>query len=182
MADESKLGYLEARQEHYIFQTANPTDAKSIAAIEALAFPLDSERKLRLGEFAISMFLKDEAENASFNIPRSFIAYKEQIPVGYILLRKLEDGLAQIGSIATVPQYRNLSLIKDMLEFILKAGKAGNLRFEANARDETTFSLLQNSRIQQFLATRGYSVTRSESKDIKDEPFHLITLEPINNF
>ncbi len=178
----------EAEIGGFVFMQALPRHADLIANLEEQVYANDEEQELRIGRTQLAEYLKRDWKYAQVGRPTSFIAYKNERPVGFMFLQNYPGtNVMQIGDFATVPQsegehipFSTSILTLQMIKYVLSQGLEQNISFTMNARDKTTFNLLQKPTVQKFLAQQGYAV--SETKPVEteyNEGFHYVRISPL---
>ena len=87
--------------------------------------------------------------------------------------------VAHIYDMAVLPKYRSGKVMFKMWERILESAANYQLPIEAEARGSTTYALLENARVNRWLAKHGFSKTNSKQLKgyLGGEDFYLVRLE-----
>ena len=162
------------------FRKATVKDAHLIACIDEAAHPPVSESNQLLNTAMINDLL-EEYERSGEN--HSFIAYREGMPVGYMLMtahHSLEGKEYRIVSWSVIHKQRSFQTASAMVKYALAIG-GGHSLYRAWAREKTVAQRILKAGIRDWFEKQGYEVYVDEDsrKDSGGETHVDVRLTPI---
>jgi GNAT superfamily N-acetyltransferase len=163
----------------------NITDGSEsmIEEMEKRSYPAE----MVLGRERISQILRSQRELEIPGAAASFIAKKGKKNAGYILLlpenSEIIDGekVAHIYDMVVLPEFKGTNVIYKMMERVFEVANSYDYNIEAEARESTSFALINNDRVRRWIESKGFKVVvcKTLEKYIGNENFYLIRFEKI---
>lgn len=180
-----KLHSIEAMDRLITFSNVTERDSTLIAQIERESYP----ESMVQGESYIREILEKQRELEVPGAASSFIIRQGGEAVGYVLIlpeeSKIRSGemVAHIYDMAILPKFRNLALVKRMMERIIGAASAYGVSIEAETRLSTSYQLLMTPKVREWLEKKGFYLTNNEKLPayLGGEDFYFVRLENRQN-
>lgn len=171
------------------FRQISLEDIPTITQINNLAYPLESEKGLRVTQEEIRKCLIDEEKSSTQHIPRSFLIYEGSEPVGYMLLVcryvKGDEAPMFIRNWAMIPLRSNFEIMYQTFNHLIEQSNNGFHSYEGRARYDTSYKLLTHPRTQKMLESKGFQIIEYPRKpdyfgdEINQEEHRYIRLQKI---
>ncbi len=179
--DLPKMKGVESADEIVSFANLTERDAELIAKMEAEAYP----EKMEQGKAHILDIIKKQRELEVPGAASSFVVRKGNEPAGYLLVlpEKSEinpdEQVAHIYDMVVLPKFQGTNIARKMMQRALDVASAYNISIEAEARASTSYALLMNKRIQKWIESNGFTLTKNEKlpKYLGDEDFYFVRFE-----
>jgi GNAT superfamily N-acetyltransferase len=179
--DMPKMRGVESLDKQVAFANLSERDAELIAKMEKEAYP---EEGLVMGKAHILDVLQKQRDLEVPGAASSFVVRQGKEPAGYLLVLPEEseytgERVAHIYDMAVLPKFRGFTIAAKMMERVLDVASAYGVSIEAEARAGTTYALLMNRRVREWIKSKGFEMTRSEKLEgyLGGEDFYFVRLE-----
>jgi GNAT superfamily N-acetyltransferase len=115
----------------------------------------------------------------------SFVVRKGNEPAGYLLVLpekseiNSDENVAHIYDMVVLPKFQGSNIARKMMQRALDVASAYNVSIEAEARASTSYALLMNKRIQRWIESNGFTLTKNEKlpEYLGGEDFYFVRFE-----
>lgn len=184
--DLPKLKNVEAIEKVVSFSNVTDTDRDIdlITKMEAESYPKD----LTQGKDYIAEILQKQRSLGVPGAASSFVIRQGKDPAGYLLVLPEEsevnpnEQVAHIYDMAILPKFRGTPLAGKMINRVLDFAQAYGVSIEAEARANTSYTLLMNERVRRWFESKGFYLTRNEKlpEYLGGEDFYFVRFENRN--
>lgn len=179
--DLPKIRGIESMDEIVTFANLTERDAELIAQMESEAYP----EGMRQGKPHIADVIKKQRELEVPGAASSFVLRQGDEAAGYLLVLPEEsevssgEKVAHVHDIVVLPKFQGTGLAKKMIQRVLDIATAYNVSIEAEARASTSYALLMNERVRNWIEGKGFYLTKNEKipKYLGEEEFYFVRLE-----
>ncbi len=181
--DLPKIKGVESADQIISFANLTERDADLIVKMEAEAYAED----MRQGKAHILDIIKKQRELEVPGAASSFVVRKGNEPAGYLLVlpEKSEvnhdEQVAHIYDMVVLPKFQGSNVARKMMQRVLDIASAYNVSIEAETRASTSYALLMNKRIQRWIKSNGFTLTKNEKMPeyLGGEDFYFVRFENI---
>ena len=80
-----------------------------------------------------------------------------------------------------LPKFQGTNIARKIIQRVLDIASAYNVSIEAEARASTSYALIMNKRIQRWIESNGFTLTKNEKlpKHLGGEDFYFVRFENI---
>ncbi len=179
--DLPKIRGVESADQVVSFANLTERDAELIAKMEAEAYP----EKMEQGKAHILDIIKKQRELEVPGAASSFVVRKGNEPAGYLLVLpeksevNTDEQVAHIYDMVVLPKFQGSNIARKMMQRALDVASAYNVSIEAEARASTSYALLMNKRIQRWIESNGFTLTKNEKipEYLGGEDFYFVRFE-----
>ena len=179
--DLPKIKGLESADQIISFANLTERDAELIKQMEAEAYP----EEMTQGKDHILNIIKKQRELEVPGAASSFVVRKGNEPAGYMLLLpekskiNSDEQVAHIYDMVVLPKFQGSNIARKMMQRTLDVASAYNVSIEAEARANTSYALLMNKRIQRWIESNGFTLTKNEKlpEYLGNEDFYFVRFE-----
>lgn len=183
--DLPKLRGIEAMDKVITFANLTERDAELIAKMEAEVYP----EGMAQGKAHIAELLQSQRKLDVPGAASSFMVRQGKEPAGYLLALPEKSEInsdqivAHIYDMAILPKFRGFSLVRKMMERMLDVASAYGIAIEAEARANTSYSLLMNERTRRWFKSKGFYLTANKKlpKYLGGEDFYFVRFDNERN-
>lgn len=183
--DLPKIKGVESADQIVSFANLTERDAELIAKMEAEAYPEEMEQ----GKAHILDIIRKQRELEVPGAASSFVVRKGNEPAGYLLVLpekseiNSDENVAHIYDMVVLPKFQGSNITRKIMQRALDIASAYNVSIEAEARASTSYALLMNKRIQRWIESNGFTLTKNEklSKYLGREDFYFVRFENIKS-
>jgi len=181
----SKELSIESLNKIVSFANLTERDAEIISKLESEIYPEDQQQ----GKAEVLEIIKKQRELEVPGAASSFMVKQGKENVGYLLVLPEESTLisgekvAHIYDMAILPKYQDGKIARKMMERMFEVTRAYNVpAIEMEARKSTSYALLLNPRIKQWMESKGFVMTKNEllPEYLGGEDFYSVRLENKN--
>lgn len=179
--DMPKMRGVESLDKQVTFANLTERDVELIAKMEKEAYP---EEGMVMGKSHIAEVLKKQRDLEVPGAASSFLVRQGKEPAGYLLVLPEQseytgENVAHIHDLAVLPKFRGTGVAMKIMERAIDIATAYNVSIEAEARASTSYAMLMNTRVREWIKGKGFEVTRSEKLEgyLGGEDFYFVRLE-----
>lgn len=176
-----KVEGIESLDEVVVFANITQRSADVVAKLEQKIYPDGMVN----GKSTILEVLRAQREQEVPGAAASFTLQQGKEMVGYVLMLPEpsevtnEDRVLHIHDMAILPEFQGKGMANKMMEHILDAAANYRVSIEAEARASTSYAMLMNERVKQWMASKGFIMSHVQKKPayMGGEDFYFVRLE-----
>lgn len=176
-----KVEGIESLDEAVVFANITERSADLVTKLEQKIYPAGMVN----GKSSILEVLKSQREQEVPGAAASFTLQQGKEMVGYVLMLPepsevtSEDRVLHIHDMAILPEFQGKGMANKMMEHILDAAANYRVSIEAEARASTSYAMLMNERVKQWMAAKGFIMSHVHKKPayMGGEDFYFVRLE-----